>query len=73
MFDLRSFRRCGAQKKPAAGAGLVLGDLPPELLPITEHGMKLLVDIQQGHKTGFYLDQRDSRPAARNYPPAVGC
>ncbi|MBX9335999.1 class I SAM-dependent methyltransferase, partial [Serratia marcescens] len=25
------------------------------------------VDIQQGHKTGFYLDQRDSRLAARNY------
>jgi 23S rRNA (cytosine1962-C5)-methyltransferase len=47
--------------------GPVLGDLPPELLPITEHGMKLLVDIQQGHKTGFYLDQRDSRLAARNY------
>ncbi len=45
----------------------MLGDLPPELLPITEHGMKLLVDIQQGHKTGFYLDQRDSRLAARNY------
>lgn len=47
--------------------GPVLGDLPPELLPIAEHGMKLLVDIQQGHKTGFYLDQRDSRLAARNY------
>ncbi|HIE3986866.1 23S rRNA (cytosine(1962)-C(5))-methyltransferase RlmI [Serratia nevei] len=47
--------------------GPVLGDLPPELLPITEHGMRLLVDIQQGHKTGFYLDQRDSRLAARNY------
>ncbi|WP_426508747.1 23S rRNA (cytosine(1962)-C(5))-methyltransferase RlmI [Serratia proteamaculans] len=47
--------------------GQVVGDLPPALLPITEHGMKLLVDIQQGHKTGFYLDQRDSRLAARNY------
>lgn len=68
MFDLRSFRRCGAQKEGLPLAqGPVLGDLPPELLPITEHGMKLLVDIQQGHKTGFYLDQRDSRTAARNY------
>jgi 23S rRNA (cytosine1962-C5)-methyltransferase len=47
--------------------GPVLGELPPALLPITEHGMQLLVDIQQGHKTGFYLDQRDSRLAARNY------
>lgn len=51
--------------------GPAQGDLPPELLSITEHGMKLLVDIQHGHKTGFYLDQRDSRLAARNY--AAGC
>ncbi|MCW6623894.1 23S rRNA (cytosine(1962)-C(5))-methyltransferase RlmI [Yersinia ruckeri] len=47
--------------------GPILGDIPPALLPIQEHRMKLLVDIQQGHKTGFYLDQRDSRLAARNY------
>ncbi|CFR04804.1 23S rRNA (cytosine(1962)-C(5))-methyltransferase RlmI [Yersinia kristensenii] len=47
--------------------GTVCGEIPPALLPITEHGMQLLVDIQQGHKTGFYLDQRDSRLAARHY------
>lgn len=47
--------------------GTVWGEMPPALLPITEHGMKLLVDIQHGHKTGFYLDQRDSHLAARNY------
>ncbi|STM58899.1 putative oxidoreductase [Escherichia coli] len=34
--------------------GLVTGELPPALLPIEEHGMKLLVDIQHGHKTGYY-------------------
>jgi 23S rRNA (cytosine1962-C5)-methyltransferase len=44
-----------------------VGELPPALLPITEHGMKLLVDIQGGHKTGYYLDQRDSRLATRRY------
>ncbi len=47
--------------------GHVVGDEPPALLPIQEHGMSLLVDIKEGHKTGFYLDQRDSRLAARNY------
>lgn len=47
--------------------GVVLGETPPELLPITEHGMQLLVDIQTGHKTGYYLDQRDSRLATRRY------
>ncbi|AHV56461.1 23S rRNA methyltransferase [Salmonella enterica subsp. enterica serovar Enteritidis str. SA19940857] len=34
--------------------GPVTGELPPALLPIEEHGMKLLVDIQGGHKTGYY-------------------
>jgi 23S rRNA (cytosine1962-C5)-methyltransferase len=47
--------------------GLISGELPPSLLAIEEHGMKLLVDIQQGHKTGYYLDQRDSRFATRGY------
>ena len=28
---------------------------------ITEHDWKLSLDIAEGHKTGFYLDQRDSR------------
>lgn len=47
--------------------GLVLGDEPPALLPIREHGMQILVNIKEGHKTGFYLDQRDSRLAARRF------
>lgn len=34
---------------------------------IKEHGMSLLVDVMQGHKTGFYLDQRASRAAAKRY------
>ncbi|MDP5134817.1 class I SAM-dependent methyltransferase [Rheinheimera baltica] len=34
---------------------------------IKEHGMALMVDIVQGHKTGFYLDQRASRAAAKRY------
>ncbi len=47
--------------------GPVCGELPPDLLTIEEHGMKLLVDIKAGHKTGYYLDQRDSRFATRRY------
>jgi 23S rRNA (cytosine1962-C5)-methyltransferase len=47
--------------------GPVVGELPPDLLPIEENGMKLYVDIQAGHKTGYYLDQRDSRLATRRY------
>ncbi|HEY0210009.1 23S rRNA (cytosine(1962)-C(5))-methyltransferase RlmI [Acerihabitans sp.] len=48
-------------------SGVIVGDTPPELLAIREHDMAILVDITQGHKTGFYLDQRDSRLAARKY------
>ena len=28
---------------------------------IVEHGWKLTLDVAEGHKTGFYLDQRDNR------------
>ncbi len=28
---------------------------------ITEHGWRLTLDVAEGHKTGFYLDQRDNR------------
>jgi len=34
---------------------------------IEEHGIKIYVDAEKGHKTGFYLDQRDSRLAAGRY------
>lgn len=34
---------------------------------INEHGIKIHVDIEKGHKTGFYLDQRVSRLAAGKY------
>ncbi|MBK0394375.1 class I SAM-dependent rRNA methyltransferase [Ramlibacter algicola] len=33
----------------------------PTQLDLREHGWRLHVDIADGHKTGFYLDQRDSR------------
>jgi 23S rRNA (cytosine1962-C5)-methyltransferase len=40
-------------------------------LTIREHEWQLLVDVAKGHKTGFYLDQRDNRllfaQAVRHY------
>jgi 23S rRNA (cytosine1962-C5)-methyltransferase len=41
--------------------GVLAGDEPPDYLEITEHGLRYRVDIRRGHKTGFYLDQRDNR------------
>ena len=37
------------------------GAEPPELVEIAEGQVKFLVDVRRGHKTGFYLDQRDAR------------
>ncbi|HMW51870.1 MAG TPA: class I SAM-dependent methyltransferase [Rhodocyclaceae bacterium] len=41
--------------------GLVHGALPDAPLTIVEHGVRMEVDVAAGHKTGFYLDQRDNR------------
>ncbi|MEW5908231.1 MAG: class I SAM-dependent methyltransferase [Thermodesulfobacteriota bacterium] len=44
--------------------GILSGEPPPELIEIHEDGIRFLVDVYKGHKTGFYLDQRDSRSKA---------
>lgn len=41
--------------------GLLAGEEPPELIEIHEGQIRYLVDVRHGHKTGFYLDQRDAR------------
>ena len=47
--------------------GLMAGSEPPEHVTIREYGLSLPVDIRQGHKTGFYLDQRENRLRLRHY------
>ncbi len=44
----------------APATGWLRGDGPVELT-IREHAWRLSLDIATGHKTGFYLDQRDNR------------
>ena len=41
--------------------GLLRGHLPEGDLTIQENGLYFKIDIQKGHKTGFYLDQRANR------------
>jgi 23S rRNA (cytosine1962-C5)-methyltransferase len=50
-------------------AGPAWGEPPPESIEITENGLRYLVDVQHGQKTGFYLDQRDNREALRRLTP----
>ncbi len=47
--------------------GLLQGEEPPSLLPIREEGCTYLVDVKNGHKTGFYLDQAENRILVREY------
>jgi 23S rRNA (cytosine1962-C5)-methyltransferase len=44
-----------------SAAGLLAGNEPPKRISIREGGWHFLVDVREGHKTGFYLDQRDNR------------
>ncbi|HEY3319056.1 MAG TPA: class I SAM-dependent rRNA methyltransferase [Planctomycetota bacterium] len=43
--------------------GLKMDGPPPQMreLVINEHNLKLHVDLRRGHKTGYFLDQRDNR------------
>ncbi len=41
-------------------AGWLRGEGATEVT-IREHGWRLTLDVAEGHKTGFYLDQRDNR------------
>jgi len=46
---------------------LVRGAAPTGPIFVTEHGLKFGVDLTEGQKTGFYLDQRDNRQAAARF------
>jgi 23S rRNA (cytosine1962-C5)-methyltransferase len=41
------------------------GELPPGRIAIEEEGAVFLVDVAHGQKTGFFLDQRESRARVR--------
>ncbi len=50
-----------------AEEGLCWGQAPDGPVFIEEHGLRYGVDLSEGQKTGFYLDQRDNRRVAANY------
>lgn len=60
IFD-RSDGRVGDEEGLEPSVGVLGGEAPPELITIEENGFSFLVDIRRGQKTGFFLDQRDSR------------
>lgn len=46
--------------------GLLYGEVP-DYCEISENGIKMLVDVKNGQKTGYFLDQKENRSAARRY------
>lgn len=46
--------------------GILYGEVP-DYCEICENGIKMLVDVKNGQKTGYFLDQKENRFAARRY------
>ncbi len=46
---------------------LLCGTAPEGPIFVREHGLTFGVDLTEGQKTGYYLDQRDNRQAAARY------
>ncbi|GAB3540761.1 class I SAM-dependent rRNA methyltransferase [Noviherbaspirillum agri] len=59
------YERSDASVREREGLPVVTGTLagkePADETLVTENGVRYAVDIRSGHKTGFYIDQRDNR------------
>jgi 23S rRNA (cytosine1962-C5)-methyltransferase len=69
------FERSDADVLALEGMAPRVGELTsgaaPSHVGIEENGLTFEVDLRHGHKTGFYLDQRDNRALVRSH--AKGC
>jgi 23S rRNA (cytosine1962-C5)-methyltransferase len=65
----RIWERSDADVRQLEGLPPVVGALhgpdEPARVTITEGGLRFEIDLAHGHKTGFYLDQRDNRRRTR--------
>ena len=66
--DCRLYERSDVDVRKKEGLeprkGPIYGDFSSTQVVIEENGIRIAVDVAEGHKTGFYLDQRDNRAAA---------
>ena len=64
------YERSDVRKKKKEGLPevkeLLYGEVP-DYCPIEENGIKMLVDVKNGQKTGYFLDQKENRFAIRKY------
>jgi 23S rRNA (cytosine1962-C5)-methyltransferase len=63
------FERSDAEVRKLEGleprVGFARGNQNASRCPIIEHGLNFRVDVEQGQKTGFFLDQRENRQRVR--------
>jgi 23S rRNA (cytosine1962-C5)-methyltransferase len=63
------FERSDAEVRKFEGletrVGFARGNRNASRCPIIEHGLNFRVDVEQGQKTGFFLDQRENRQRVR--------
>ncbi len=67
---LRTEKGIGKLEGAELGDGILWGEAPPSDLTIEENGLEFMVNLTEGQKTGYYLDQRDNRVAVAQY--AIG-
>lgn len=72
----RLYERSDANARGLEGmneaAGWLRGEGPTEIV-IREHDWRFGLDVATGHKTGFYLDQRESRARFADWVRRLGC
>jgi 23S rRNA (cytosine1962-C5)-methyltransferase len=52
--------------------GVLRGEAPPDRIQVQEDGVQYWIDVFRGHKTGFYIDQRESRALVRRLIGQMG-
>jgi 23S rRNA (cytosine1962-C5)-methyltransferase len=71
----RLYERSDANARGLEGLPEVTGWLRgdgPTRLQVSEHGWRFDLDVATGHKTGFYLDQRDNRGRFADWVQRLG-
>ncbi len=64
---LRTERGIGQMEGLELYDGPLRGNVPTDPITIDDGGLRFLVHLTEGQKTGFYLDQRDNRLAVASY------
>jgi 23S rRNA (cytosine1962-C5)-methyltransferase len=69
--DFRIYERSDVDIRKLEGleprTGPIVGVFSDQDLVIEENGLRYLVDIKNGQKTGFYIDQRENRQKLQKY------